>query len=56
MAVAGAVARQAIAEGVSQMDPAAIPGAIRAYTWEPVYHPYERINAHDGRDNPDFAI
>jgi malate dehydrogenase (oxaloacetate-decarboxylating) len=56
MAVAGAVARQAIAEGVSQMDPAAIPAAIRAYTWEPVYHPYERINAHQGRDNPDFAI
>jgi malate dehydrogenase (oxaloacetate-decarboxylating) len=44
IAVAEAVARQAIAEGVSEIpDASAIPESIRAYMWEPVYRPYERI-------------
>ncbi len=59
MAVAEAVARQAMSEGVSDFgDPSAIGDAIRAYMWEPVYHPYQRIYLHAGRlqENPDFAI
>ena len=57
-AVAEAVARQAIAEGVSEIDQATIAEAIRAYVWEPVYHPYERIflHANADRESPDFAI
>jgi malate dehydrogenase (oxaloacetate-decarboxylating) len=41
--VGEAVARQAIADGVSQLDPAQVPAALAAYVWEPVYLPYERI-------------
>ena len=45
MAVAESVARQAIADGVSEIaDPATLPDQLRAYVWEPVYHPYERIH------------
>jgi malate dehydrogenase (oxaloacetate-decarboxylating) len=58
VAVAEAVAQQAMAEGVSEMpEPATITDAIRAYMWEAVYRPYERIYLHAGpRENPDFAI
>jgi len=59
IAVAQAVARQASVDGVSDIgDPAAIADAIRAYVWDPVYHPYKRIYLHAGRvqENPDFAI
>jgi malate dehydrogenase (oxaloacetate-decarboxylating) len=57
-AVAEAVARQAIAEGVSEIDPATIAGAMRDYVWVPVYHPYERIFLHakGDRESPDFSI
>jgi malate dehydrogenase (oxaloacetate-decarboxylating) len=56
--VAEAVAGQAIAEGVSEIDPATIADAICAYVWEPVYHPYERIflHARADRESTDFAI
>ena len=58
-AVAEAVARQAIAEGMSDVeDGATLAGLIRDYVWEPVYHPYQRIHLHAGRtkENPDYAI
>jgi malate dehydrogenase (oxaloacetate-decarboxylating) len=45
MVVAEAVARQAIADGVAEIaDPATLPEQLRAYVWEPVYQPYERID------------
>ncbi len=45
LTVAESVARQAIADGVSQIaDPATLPDQLRAYVWEPVYHPYERVS------------
>ena len=58
IAVAGAVARQAIDDHVSEADPATLSDQLHAYVWEPVYHPYERIYLHAGRsqENPDFAI
>lgn len=44
LAVAEATARQALCEGVAEIDPAAdLREAICDYVWEPVYHPYERI-------------
>jgi malate dehydrogenase (oxaloacetate-decarboxylating) len=44
-AVAEAVFRQAVAEGVAEpADEDAIAADLRAYMWEPVYQPYERIN------------
>jgi len=44
-AVAEAVFRQAIAEGVAEpADEAAIAADLRAYMWEPVYCSYERID------------
>ena len=58
-AVAEAVARQAMAEGLSDIsDGANLADLIRNYVWEPVYHPYQRIDLHAGktRENPDFAI
>ena len=43
--VAEAVFRQAIAEGVAEpADEAAIAADLRAYMWEPVYCPYERVD------------
>jgi malate dehydrogenase (oxaloacetate-decarboxylating) len=57
LAVAEAVARQAITEGASEFaDHNAISEAIRAYIWEPLYRPYQRIHLHAGQENPDFAI
>jgi malate dehydrogenase (oxaloacetate-decarboxylating) len=59
MHVAESVARQAMIEDVSAIsDPLRIPDMLRAYVWEPVYHPYERIYLHAGKtqENPDFAI
>jgi len=42
LAVAQAVARQAIAEGISNLaDPAALAEELHNYVWEPVYRPYE---------------
>jgi malate dehydrogenase (oxaloacetate-decarboxylating) len=43
MIVGEAVVRQAIADGVSELDPSTLLEQLRAYVWEPVYHPYERI-------------
>ncbi len=44
MIVAAAVGRQAIAEGVSELaDEATLKEELRAYVWEPVYLPYERL-------------
>lgn len=60
VAVAEAVARQAIAEGLSDIgDTSSITDAIREYVWNPVYPPYERIYLHargSGQESPDFAI
>jgi len=43
-AVAEAVGKQAIAEGLSGLaDAQAFESELRAYIWEPVYHPYERL-------------
>jgi malate dehydrogenase (oxaloacetate-decarboxylating) len=43
-AVAEAVFLQAVAEGVAEpVDETAIAANLRAYMWEPVYCPYERI-------------
>ncbi len=42
--VAEAVGKQAIAEGLSALpDEAAFERALRAYVWEPIYLPYDRI-------------
>jgi malate dehydrogenase (oxaloacetate-decarboxylating) len=44
LVVAEAVAKQAIADGTAEaVDDATLRQRIRAYVWEPVYHPYERI-------------
>lgn len=44
LVVAEAVGRQAIADGVSEVDdPAMLPEMLRDYVWDPVYLPYERI-------------
>ncbi len=42
--IAGAVARQAIAEGVAGIEPTAdVEALIEAYVWEPEYLPYEKV-------------
>jgi malate dehydrogenase (oxaloacetate-decarboxylating) len=44
MVVAEAVARQAMADGTAKaVDDATLRERLRAYVWEPVYRPYERI-------------
>jgi len=44
IAVAQAVAKQAVAEGISALaDPGALAEEIRSYVWEPVYRPYELV-------------
>jgi malate dehydrogenase (oxaloacetate-decarboxylating) len=44
LVVAEAVAKQAIADGTAEaVDDATLRHRIRAYVWEPVYLPYERI-------------
>ena len=46
LAVAEAVARQAIAEGTSAFaDPSRLAEELRSYVWEPVYRPYERADS-----------
>ena len=45
LAVAEAVGKQAIADGVAELaDAATLNEKLRAYVWEPVYLPYERID------------
>ena len=45
LAVAEAVARQALAEGISSLgSPSTLKSQLRKYVWEPVYHPYERVD------------
>ncbi len=45
LAVAEAVARQAIAEGLSPLDdPSTLEDELRNYVWEPLYRPYVRID------------
>ncbi|MGD0830742.1 MAG: NAD-dependent malic enzyme [Terracidiphilus sp.] len=44
LVVAEAVAKQAIADGAAEaVDDATLRERLRAYVWEPVYQPYERI-------------
>jgi malate dehydrogenase (oxaloacetate-decarboxylating) len=44
LVVAEAVARQAVVEGVTTLDNSAtLTAQLRAYVWDPVYVPYERI-------------
>jgi malate dehydrogenase (oxaloacetate-decarboxylating) len=44
MVVAEAVARQAMADGTAEaVDDATLRDRLRAYVWEPLYLPYERI-------------
>ena len=60
LAVAEAVARQAVADGIAEIeDSSTIREQIGAYVWEPLYRPYERIYLHaqgGGRESLDFAI
>ena len=45
-AIALTVINQAIAEGMTAINPDAdIDGMIGEYMWEPVYHPYERVES-----------
>jgi malate dehydrogenase (oxaloacetate-decarboxylating) len=44
LAVAEAVGKQAIADGVAEVaDASPLNEKLRAYVWEPIYLPYERI-------------
>jgi malate dehydrogenase (oxaloacetate-decarboxylating) len=53
MVVSEAVARQAIAEGVAEIEEeAGLPERIREYVWNPVYVPYERIERGRSTDVP----
>jgi malate dehydrogenase (oxaloacetate-decarboxylating) len=45
LAVAEAVGRAAIAEGVSELKADDLQTELGAYVWEPVYRPYELIKA-----------
>jgi hypothetical protein len=40
--IAAAVARQAIAEGLSDLKDNEVEGAVDANVWEPLYAPYVR--------------
>ena len=42
LAIARGVGKQAIEEGLSEIDEATLEQELRANIWEPVYHPYER--------------
>jgi malate dehydrogenase (oxaloacetate-decarboxylating) len=45
LVVGEAVGRQAIADGVAEVaDAEALKEQLRAYVWEPVYLPYERLD------------
>ena len=45
LVVGEAVALQAVADGVAEAcDAASLKQRLRAYVWEPVYLPYERIS------------
>jgi len=53
MVVSEAVERQAIAEGVAEIEEeAGLPERIREYVWNPVYVPYERIERGRSTDVP----
>jgi malate dehydrogenase (oxaloacetate-decarboxylating) len=44
LVIAEAVGRQAVADGVSEIENLAfLPDMLRAYTWDPVYLPYEPV-------------
>jgi malate dehydrogenase (oxaloacetate-decarboxylating) len=44
LVIAEAVAKQAIADGTAEaVDDATLGQRLRAYVWDPVYQPYERI-------------
>ena len=44
MVVAEAVGKQAMAEGIAEVtDADAFTNELRAYVWQPVYRPYERL-------------
>jgi hypothetical protein len=45
LAVAEAVGKAAIEEGVSELRAGDLQSELRAYVWEPVYRPYEFIKA-----------
>jgi malate dehydrogenase (oxaloacetate-decarboxylating) len=44
LAIARAVGRQAIQDGLSIVDEAQLEHELRANVWEPVYEPYERVD------------
>jgi len=45
LAVAEAVGRAAIAEGISDLPTATVEQSLRDYAWEPVYRPYELVSS-----------
>jgi malate dehydrogenase (oxaloacetate-decarboxylating) len=45
LVIAEAVAKQAMADGTAEaVDDPTLRARIRAYVWDPVYLPYERIS------------